>query len=93
MRALSSRESLLTNLRQGTLSTRRGRAQSWCSKIERGERSVTVGDAYLLASLLKVDPSLIVGPSTAEEQAWLESHLGHLRERWQKERRDLGLES
>lgn len=78
------------NFSQGTLSTRLGRTQSWCSKIERGERSLTVGDAYLLASLLDVDPSVLVGPPTAEEQTWLDSHLGDLRDRWQKERRDLG---
>ncbi|MES2359501.1 MAG: helix-turn-helix transcriptional regulator [Gemmatimonadota bacterium] len=66
------------NFSQESLSTRLGRTQSWCSKIERGERSLTVGDAYLLAALLDVGAHALVGPPNEEEQAQLDRDLEDL---------------
>lgn len=78
------------NFSQATLSERIGRTQSWRSKIERGERSLTVGDAYLLARLLDVDPVVLVGPPDPAEQAQLEKDLEDLGRRWREQRKALG---
>lgn len=55
------------------------RTQSWLSKLERGERSITVGDAYLFAAHFNVNPLCIVGPPTQDEQQRLDLDVADIR--------------
>lgn len=60
------------------------RTQSWLSKLERGERSISVGDAYLFARHFDVDPLSIVGPPTEAEQQHLDLDVADIRKAREK---------
>lgn len=55
------------------------RTQSWLSKLERGERSISVGDAYLFAKHFDVDPLRIVGPPSPAERERLDRDAADIR--------------
>ena len=68
-----------TDFSQEAVGARIIRSQSWFSKIERGERSISIGDAYLLAGYLGVDPVCIVGPPTPQEQEKFDIDIASIR--------------
>ncbi len=55
------------------------RTQSWLSKLERGERSISVGDAHLFANHFGVNALEIVGPANPEEQVRFELDIEDIR--------------
>lgn len=69
----------VTKSSQQAIAASIARTQSWLSKLERGERSISVGDAYLFAEYFGVDPLRFVGPPTAEERKRFDLDLQDIR--------------
>ncbi|MBA3670399.1 MAG: helix-turn-helix transcriptional regulator [Gemmatimonadaceae bacterium] len=53
---------------QAALAPRLHRSQGWLSKIENGERTVSVFCVHLIAHSLGADPLLLLGPLTRDER-------------------------